>query len=83
MTNSIKYTINKRAYIETYSFLEDGKEVDKVVFSTWNAGNLASNIVSEHLSRKIAKMKDRGWTYESLDAETQAEYGVSFEEHEA
>jgi 6-phosphogluconate dehydrogenase len=83
MTNSIKYTQNKQLNKETYSFLEDGKEVHRLIFSSWNRGNLASNIVSEQLSRKIAEMKERGWIYESLDAETQVNYGVFFEEHQA
>lgn len=78
MINGIKYAQNKQLHKETYSFLEDGKEVDRLIFSSWNKGNLASNIVSEHLSRKIAEMKERGWTYENLDAETQVDYGAFF-----
>lgn len=76
--NKIKYTRNKRSHTETYFFLEDGKEIDKLVFSTWNEGNLGGNIVSDLLNKKITKMIDRGWTYESLDVETKEEYGEFF-----
>lgn len=80
MANSIIFSHNKAKYLEMYTFLEDGEIVKTLLFTTWNKGNRGDEIVQEKLAAVILALMEKGWTYDSLDLETQLEYGVLFRE---
>ncbi len=74
MVNSIVITDKSKEYKEIWSFRENGVEVEKATFSTWNKGNLGGEIVGRVLREKINRLKERGWTADSFDDETFREH---------
>jgi hypothetical protein len=78
MKTCIAVIQDKAKKIITFSFREDGVEVDFVCFSTFNAGNQTDLIVGPLLGQKIREMKERGWTSDTLDRETFEHFGEFF-----